>query len=84
MPVAELSRHNVRFHRSARKTMRNPLVGDIELTGDALELPGDGLSIIAYTAEAGSHTQEQLDFLASWSTANSPAGQSTAADLHLS
>ena len=40
---ARWARHNVRFHRTARKTMRNPLVGEIELTGDALELPGEGL-----------------------------------------
>ncbi|PVZ57972.1 helix-turn-helix transcriptional regulator [Arthrobacter sp. H-02-3] len=61
------ARHNVRFHRSARKTLRNPLVGEIELTGDALELPGEGLTLIAYTAEPGSHAQEQLDFLTRWS-----------------
>jgi hypothetical protein len=60
------ARHNVRFHRTARKTLRNPLVGEIELTGDALELPGEGLTLIAYTAEPGSHAQEQLNFLASW------------------
>ncbi|MGN7252733.1 helix-turn-helix transcriptional regulator [Arthrobacter sp. SAFR-014] len=64
------ARHNVRFHRTARKTMRNPLVGDIELTGDALDLPGEGLTLIAYTAEPGSHAQDQLDFLASWSASN--------------
>ena len=64
------ARHNVRFHRTARKTMRNPLVGEIELTGDALELPGDGLTLIAYTAEPGSRAQDQLDFLASWSAGN--------------
>ena len=78
------ARHNVRFHRSARKTLHNPLVGDIELTGDALELPGEGLTLIAYTAEPGSHAQEQLDFLASWSTSGqrpaepSPANERTA------
>lgn len=67
---ARWARHNVRFHRSARKTLHNPLVGDIELTGDSLELPGDGLAIIAYTAEPGSHAQEQLAFLTSWSSTN--------------
>jgi hypothetical protein len=66
------ARHDVRFHRSARKTLHNPLVGDIELTGDALELPGEGLTLVAYTAEPGSHAQEQLNFLTSWSaTGNS-------------
>jgi transcriptional regulator with XRE-family HTH domain len=68
------ARHNVRFHRSARKTLHNPLIGDIELTGDALDLPGEGLTLIAYTAEPGSHAQEQLDFLTSWSaTGKRPA-----------
>ncbi|ACL40077.1 transcriptional regulator, XRE family [Pseudarthrobacter chlorophenolicus A6] len=64
------ARHNVRFHRSARKIMRNPLVGEIELTGDALELPGEGLTMIAYSAEPGSHAQDQLNFLASWAASS--------------
>ncbi|MFJ5958401.1 helix-turn-helix transcriptional regulator [Paenarthrobacter sp. NPDC092416] len=73
------ARHNVRFHRTARKSMRNPLVGEIELTGDALELPGEGLTLIAYSAEPGSQAQEQLAFLASWTAAQaSPAGSETA------
>ncbi len=62
------ARHDVRFHRSAQKHLRNPVVGEIELTGDALELPGQGLTVIAYTAEAGSPAQQQLDFLASWAS----------------
>ena len=70
------ARHNVRFHRTTRKTMRNPLVGEIELTGDAFELPGEGLTLIAYSAEPGSVAQDQLDFLASWSASNKiPAEQ---------
>ncbi|MFP5018917.1 transcriptional regulator, partial [Paenarthrobacter ureafaciens] len=68
------ARHNVRFHRSARKTMRNQLVGEIELTGDALELPGEGLTLVAYSAEPGSHAQDQLDFLASWSSSKDRLG----------
>jgi hypothetical protein len=72
------ARHNVRFHRTARKTLHNPLVGDIELTGDSLELPGDGLTLIAYTAEPGSHAQEQLDFLTIWNTTRpAPAGSAS-------
>lgn len=42
------------------------LVGEIELTGDVLELTGDGLTLIAYTAEPASRAQQQLDLLASW------------------
>lgn len=49
-------------------TLHNPRVGDIELTGFSLEIPGEGLTLVAYTAEQGSHAQEQLDFLSSWTT----------------
>ena len=44
----------MRLHRTARKRLHNRVVGDIELTGNALELPGDDLTLIAYTADAGS------------------------------
>lgn len=76
------ARHNVRFHRSARKTLHNPLVGDIELTGDSLEVPGEGLTLIAYTAEPGSHAQEQLDFLSSWSTTGNRPAEPAPANAH--
>lgn len=75
------ARHNVRFHRTARKTLHNPLVGDIELTGDSLEFPGEGLTLIAYTAEPGSHAQEQLDFLTIWNTTQPAPAGCTSSDL---
>jgi undecaprenyl pyrophosphate synthase len=66
------ARHIVRFHRSGSKTLHNSLVGDIELTGE-------GLTLIAYTAEPGSHAQEQLDFLTRWSaTGKRPTGPAPA------
>jgi transcriptional regulator with XRE-family HTH domain len=71
------AKHNVRHHRTATKLLRNPVIGEIALTGDAMELPGDGLTVITYTAEPKSAAQQQLAFLASWSTA--PAGTATAA-----
>lgn len=60
------ARHNVRQHRTAAKHIHNPVAGDLTLTGDALELPGEDLILITYTAPADSPAQEQLDFLASW------------------
>jgi transcriptional regulator with XRE-family HTH domain len=66
------ARHNVRLHRTAVKRLHNPIVGDIQLTGDALDIPGDNLTMITYTAPADSRAQEQLDFLASW-TVSHPA-----------
>jgi transcriptional regulator with XRE-family HTH domain len=60
--------HNVKLHRTATKQMRHSVVGDLELTGEALALPGDpGLTIITYTVEPASPSAQALDFLASWS-----------------
>ena len=53
--------------------MHHPIVGDLELTGEALELPGDtGLTIITYTVEPATPSAQALQFLASWAT-NEPA-----------
>lgn len=60
------AKHNVRLHRTATKRLHNPVVGDLELTGDALQLPGDDLTLIIYTATADSPAQEKLDFLTRW------------------
>jgi transcriptional regulator with XRE-family HTH domain len=61
--------HNVKLHYTATKTMHHPVAGDLELTGEALLLPGDpGLTIITYTFEPASPTEQALVFLASWST----------------
>jgi len=59
--------HNVKFHRTGAKRLHHPVVGDLELSYEALELPGDsGQRILAYTAEPGSPSQNALDLLASW------------------
>jgi hypothetical protein len=51
------------------------VVGDIVVTGEALDLPADpGLRIITYTVEPGSPAHEALAFLASWSSQAEPAG----------
>ncbi|MEU4286844.1 helix-turn-helix transcriptional regulator [Kribbella sp. NPDC026596] len=60
--------HNVKYHRTAAKRLHNSLVGDIDLTGEAMELPGDGLVIITYTAQPDSPATQALRFLASWAT----------------
>jgi transcriptional regulator with XRE-family HTH domain len=67
------AQHNVRLHRTANKRLRNSVVGELELTGDALELAGEGLTIIAYTAEPGSAAEEKLRLLASWRRTAAPA-----------
>ncbi|HEY5846989.1 MAG TPA: helix-turn-helix transcriptional regulator [Microlunatus sp.] len=69
--VARWARQNVRLHQTSRKRLHNRLVGDIELTGNALEMPGDDLTLIAYTADVGSPAEDQLRLLAAW-TAGQP------------
>ena len=58
---------NVRFHRSGFKQIRHPIVGDLQLSYEAMDLPADpGLSLIVYSAEPGSTTDDALNLLASW------------------
>jgi transcriptional regulator with XRE-family HTH domain len=59
--------HNVRIHRTGAKEFHHPVVGDLSLTYEMLDLSADtGLAILAYTAEPGSKSAEALDLLASW------------------
>jgi transcriptional regulator with XRE-family HTH domain len=58
---------NVRFHRSGLKDVHHPAVGDLHLSFEAMELPADpGLSLIVYSAEPGSSTDDGLRLLATW------------------
>lgn len=58
--------HNVGLHRTGTKRMRHPDVGLLELGYDVLELPGEpDLTLIAYTAAAGTPTADTLALLAS-------------------
>jgi len=62
--------HDVRYYRSGTQPFHHPLVGDLTLNYDALEIPADpGQTIVAYSAPAGSPAQEALDQLANWTTA---------------
>jgi transcriptional regulator with XRE-family HTH domain len=59
--------HNVKFHQTGVKRLRHPIVGELSLTYEALELAADpGQRLLVYTAEAGSSSQAALDLLASW------------------
>ena len=76
--AARWARHDVRLHRTARKRLGNRVVGEIELTGDALDLAGDGLTMIAYSAEPGSQAEDQLKLLATWSATARPLAKEAA------
>jgi hypothetical protein len=60
--------HNVRLHTKGVKQFNHPIVGELELSFNRLEVLADpGLTIVAYTAEPGSKSAEALGLLASWS-----------------
>jgi transcriptional regulator with XRE-family HTH domain len=72
--------HNVRFHDTGVKRFHHPVVGDLELTFETMQLAADeGLMMFAYTAEAGSKSEEALNLLASWTaTLDEPEPANTA------
>ena len=71
--------HNVRIHRTGTKAFHHPVVGDLTLTYEMLELSADsGLAIMAYTAEPGSMSAETLDLLGSWTATIDVADAATA------
>jgi transcriptional regulator with XRE-family HTH domain len=60
--------HDVRFHRSGTKRFHHPLVGDLTLAYESLELPADtGLTMVTYSAEPGSASETALNELRKWS-----------------
>jgi transcriptional regulator with XRE-family HTH domain len=67
--------HNVRFHRTGSKRLHHPVVGDLDLNYEALELPGEDLTLLAYTAEPGSPSHDGLNLLASWAATLDQAEQ---------
>ncbi|MBK7819783.1 MAG: helix-turn-helix domain-containing protein [Tessaracoccus sp.] len=76
------SAHNVRYHRTGIKWIRHPVVGDLELTYEAMELPGNpDWLMFGYTSEPGSPTEDRLKLLGSLAaTPASPSGSSVHPD----
>jgi len=67
--------HNVRFHRTGRKCIHHPVVGTLDLNFEAMEFPAHpGLTLLAYTAAAGTPTADSLKMLASWAATAEQAG----------
>jgi transcriptional regulator with XRE-family HTH domain len=58
---------DVRFHRSGRKRLNHPVVGQLDLDFEAMQLPSEpGLQLNVYTAAANTPTADKLKLLASW------------------
>lgn len=74
------ARHGVRFHRLGIKRIHHPLVGELELDYEALDLPANpDWFLFAHTAEPGSPTDERLRLLGSVA-ATDPNGEAAGAD----
>ncbi len=59
--------HNVRHHGTGFKTFKHPVVGELTLAYEGLEMTAEpGLTLTIYTAEPGSRSEEALRLLASW------------------
>lgn len=62
---------DVRFHRTGRKRLRHPAVGELDLDFESMELPSEpGLHLNIYTAAAGTPTADGLKLLASWAASH--------------
>jgi transcriptional regulator with XRE-family HTH domain len=73
--------HNVRFHTTAAKHIHHPVVGEVELRFNRLDVAADhGLTLFAYAAEPGSHSEQALNLLGSWAATLDQAQPAGAAD----
>jgi transcriptional regulator with XRE-family HTH domain len=65
--------HDVRLHLTGTKHFQHPVVGALNLSFDALELPGEpGLTLTVYSAEPGTPDTDNLTLLASWAATAAP------------
>jgi transcriptional regulator with XRE-family HTH domain len=62
---------DVKFHPSGRKRLRHPVVGQLELDSESMELSSaPGLQLYVYTAAVGAPTADALKLLASWAASH--------------
>jgi transcriptional regulator with XRE-family HTH domain len=73
--------HDVRIHTTGVKRLRHPVVGDLELAFESFATAGDpGQSLLTYTAEPGSPSQDALNLLASWAATTDDVESSSSGD----
>jgi hypothetical protein len=58
--------HNVRHHTTGTKTVHHPVVGELTVTYESLQIGDAGQSLVTYTAEADSASADALTMLSSW------------------
>ncbi|MYW97903.1 helix-turn-helix transcriptional regulator [Amycolatopsis rubida] len=65
--------HDVKAHRRGTKLFRHPVVGELTLRFEGLQVASaPGLTLIGYTAEPGSPSAEALQLLSSWTASEAP------------
>jgi len=68
--------HEVRDHRTGVKSIHHPVVGDLDLTYQAMDLSSDrGLQMLVFSAEPGSTSHDGLQLLANWAATNGAGGR---------
>jgi hypothetical protein len=69
--------HDVRLHRTGIKQFRHPVVGNLDLNFETMQMTADpGLTMTLLSAPAGSADDDALHLLASWA-ATRPADAPT-------
>jgi hypothetical protein len=59
--------HNVRLHQTGTKSFHHPVVGDLDLSWEGMDLSADpGLTLHIYSAQPSSPSADALQLLASW------------------
>lgn len=59
--------HNVRHHGTGTKRFHHPVVGELTLAYEGLEMAAEpGLTLTIYTAEPGTASEDRLRLLGSW------------------
>ena len=70
--------HDVRLHRTGIKHIEHPVVGELHLSNELMDLPADpGLVLVAFSADAGTPSDDALRLLASWAATDDPASTLT-------
>jgi len=65
--------HDVRLHRTGSKNVHHPVVGDLDLTFEAMDLTSEpGLQLLAFSAAPGSPSHDGLQLLAAWAATAQP------------
>lgn len=75
--------HDVRIHYTGRKHFHHPVVGDLQMTYQELDLFAEqGLSMLIYTPQPDTGTREALQLLASWTTTPDPRRRQAETEPH--